>query len=105
MLDMSKVDHFKQSWDKRRPIIIIMLIFLAVMLVAQLTTAVILALLAKFGFNISTFFIVFVICNFIALLGIIGSWIFGATWEHKDFLNILPQIIPHMDKDDDPPKE
>lgn len=88
------------DWTYRRAFIKWLLRFLCGMLVVCMLGTLGLAYFAKFSITVSTFFIVFVICDFMALLGIIGSYIFQASWDNKDFLNILPSIIPHMNKDE-----
>lgn len=92
----------KPDWTHRRLVIRLALVLGAMILISLFASSVWLALIGKFGFYISTFFITFLICNFIAILGIIGSYVFSAQWENKDFLNILPQIIPHMSKPEIP---
>jgi hypothetical protein len=98
-MNMDDLSNLKQGWDGRKQAIVALLVFIAVLLVSCLGGAFVLAFLGKFGFVFSTFLITFVVCSFISLLGIIGSWIFGAKWEQKDFLDILPQIMPHINKD------
>jgi hypothetical protein len=94
MQDM--IDKLKPSWKYRRIYVAVTLVFAALMIVAALSGALALSAFAKFGLYISAFLIVFVICSFVVLLGVIGSYIFGARWETKDFLNILPNIIPQL---------
>lgn len=93
------IDQVKPSWYFRRIYIAVLLIFLSLCIAASLGGALWLGYFAKFSMWIASFLIVFVICNFMALLGIIGSYIFGSRWETKDFLDVLPNIIPNMDND------
>lgn len=101
-MKMSKiVFDTKPDWTNRRRYIKYLLIFLCVMLSINILASIALAAFGKFGVSISTFFIVFCICNFAVLLGIIGSYIFQAGWENKDFLNILPGLVNSIKDDDD----
>jgi hypothetical protein len=91
------IDKLKPSWKFRRVYIALLLIFLSICIATSLGGAIWLG--ANFTPSLSAFMIVFVICNFMALLGIIGSYIFGSRWETKDFLDVLPNIIPHTGVD------
>jgi hypothetical protein len=94
------IDKLLPKWDYRRKYILALLIFLCVMIVASLAGALYLGHTAMFGLYISAFMIVFVICAFMSLLGIIGSYIFGSRWETKDFLDTLPNIIPKFGEEE-----
>lgn len=99
---MSKVVFdTKPDWSNRRKYIAYLLIFLCVMLSVNIVGSIALAAFGKFSASVSTFFIVFCISNFMVLLGIIGSYIFQAGWEHKDFLKVFPGIIKGVKDDDD----
>lgn len=95
------VNKLIPSWKYRRAYIKSLLIFLCAMIVISLGAAGLIAFLGKFTLSFSTYLIVFTICAFMALIGIIGSYIFQASWENRDFLNILPKIIPGGDKDEE----
>lgn len=97
MLDMSDIKSFKSDWTNRRKVIKRMLFVLSVLLIASLVGATVLAYFAKFGLYVSIFYTVFSALTFIVILGIVGSYVFGASWETRDFLNILPSIIPDFD--------
>lgn len=68
-----------------------------------------LAYFTKFTFYVTIFYTVFAACSFVLMLGIIGSYVFGARWETKDFLNALSDIVPdfqtapeaHHEEDDE----
>jgi hypothetical protein len=100
---MKKIEAIKPSWDNRRKIIKVALTIVGILLFLLFAGAVYLTFLGKFGLAIASFFIVFLVCNFISGLGIIGSYIFGARWENKDFLNALQHVpdFMHNTKDDD----
>ena len=98
-----KLEDIKPDWFSRKVAIFSILILLGILISASLASAVGLALLSKFSITVSTYFIVFIVCNFITLLGVIGSYIFGSVWQTSDFLKILPDIIPHMHRPDEPP--
>lgn len=103
MVSMSDLNELRPDWTNRRKLVMIIAGFLAGLLLTSLIMAVGLAYIAKFGLYISIFFVTFVVLCFITLLGIIGSYIFGASWEHKDFLSVIPDIVPdfHPNKKDD----
>lgn len=90
------VEQLKPSWTHRRAYVKTLMVYLCVMLTTSLFGSLALAAFGKFGAYISVFLVVFAICNFAVLLGIIGSYIFGSRWETKDFLDILPNIIPQV---------
>ena len=90
------IEHIKPQWKFRRVYIAILLTFLCLILSVLLGTSVWLGFAAKFSIYICTFFIVFTICSFMTLIGIIGSYIFGSRWETSDFLKTLPDIIPKL---------
>lgn len=94
------IEQLKPKWDYRRKYVAALLIFLGLMIAASLASAVYLGHLSLFGLYIATFMIVFVFCAFMALLGIIGSYIFGSRWETKDFLDTLPNLIPKFGEEE-----
>lgn len=94
MTDM--IDQIKPSWTYRRRYIKNLLFFLSICISVTLLGALVLGFFGKINIYLSAFLIVFIICNFMTLLGIIGSYIFGSRWETKDFLDVLPNIIPKM---------
>lgn len=93
-MDMDDINGLKPDWTNRRKLIFGVSYLLAAMLVVALVASIVLAYFVKFGLYISIFLTVFVTLCFIVVLGIIGSYVFGARWEHKEFLDILPGIIP-----------
>lgn len=90
------LDKVKPDWTHRRAYIKVLLVFLCASISIALCGSLALGYFAKFGLYISAFLITFVICNFMVLIGIVGSYIFGSRWETSDFLKILPHIIPNM---------
>jgi hypothetical protein len=95
-MNMKEVFNKATDWTHRRRYIKHLLWFLCVMLMVNIFGSIALAFFGKFSIAVSTFFIVFCICNFMVLLGIIGSYIFQASWETKTFLDVLPNIIPNL---------
>jgi uncharacterized BrkB/YihY/UPF0761 family membrane protein len=95
-MDMKEIFNKATDWTHRRKYIKYLLWFLCFMLTVNIAGSIALAFFSKFGAAVSTFFIVFCICNFMVLLGIIGSYIFQASWETKNFLDVLPNIIPKL---------
>lgn len=93
-MNMDDIEGLKPDWTNRRTLIKHITYGLAAMLAVALLTSVILAYFAKFGLYISIFFTIFATLCFMTMLGVIGSYVFGARWETKDFLSILPGIIP-----------
>lgn len=91
---MSEITELKPDWSNRRKLIYGIIITLGSLLVTSLFTSVILAYFTKFGLYISIFMCLFVSMCFLVILGVIGSYIFGARWETKDFLQVLPQLVP-----------
>lgn len=100
---MRQLEDAKPSWNNRRPVIKWTLIFIGSMIAAALASSVALALLAKFGFYIFTFFMTVIILGFACMIGIVGSYVFGAKWESESYFNLLKDVIPNLKKDDDPP--
>jgi hypothetical protein len=90
------IEALKPKWDYRRKFVAWLLAFVCLMITITLGGALFLGFLSKFNIFLSAFLIVFAICSFMVLLGIIGSYIFGSRWETADFLKVLPGIIPHM---------
>lgn len=86
------------DWTKRRQVIQISLVFLAAMLTAVFVASIVLCLLAKLGFYITLILMIFLVLSFVAALGIIGSYIFGARWETKDFLDTIQHVLPDFYK-------
>lgn len=95
-MKMKEIFNKATDWTHRRKYIKHLLWFLCLMLVLNIAGSIFLAYFGKFGAGVSAFFIVFCICNFMVLLGIIGSYIFQASWETKNFLDVLPNIIPKV---------
>lgn len=101
-----KIDDIKPDWTNRRKVIRASLIVLNVLLFAALGGAILLGLFGKFGLYVSTFFIVFNALTFVAIIAIIGSYVFGARWETSTFLKAITNIVPDFGKkDDDIPPE
>lgn len=98
---MKHIEDAKPSWTNRRPVIKWSLLFMAGIIFAALLSAVCLAVLAKFGFYIFTFCMTVIILGFACMIGIIGSYVFGARFETKDYFNLLKDVIPNLKKDDD----
>lgn len=98
-LDEEIIQKLVPSWEHRRPLIKAILGWLVLMIVFCLGSAFGLAVVSKFGLYISIFYVTFVLACFIALLGIIGSYIFNARWENKDFLQAFAQIKPNFQQD------
>lgn len=84
----------KPDWTNRRLVIKLTLRVMSFFLFLSLVGATTLAYFAKFTFYVTIFYTVFAACSFVLMLGIIGSYVFGARWETKDFLNALSDIVP-----------
>ena len=98
---MKQLEDAKPTWQNRRPVIIGSLIFMGSVISAALLASVALALLAKFGFYIFTFFMTVIILGFACMIGIVGSYVFGAKWETESYFSLLKDVIPDLKKDDD----
>ena len=90
-------ENLKPDWTNRRLIIKLTLRMLSFFLFLTLVGAAVLAYYSKFTFYVSLFYTVFAACSFVLMLGIIGSYVFGARWENKDFLHALAEIVPDFD--------
>lgn len=99
-MNMKEIFNKATDWTHRRRYIKHLLWFLCLMLCVNIAGSIGLAFFGKFGVSVASFFIVFCICNFMVLLGIIGSYIFQASWETKNFLDVLPGIVPKMGGND-----
>lgn len=86
--------NLKPDWTNRRQIIKLTLRVMSFFLFLSLIGATSLAYFTKFTFYITIFYTVFAACSFVLMLGIIGSYVFGARWETKDFLNAMSDIVP-----------
>lgn len=91
-------EQLKPDWTNRRLIIKLTLRMLSFFLFLSLVGGTGLAYFAKFSFYVCLFYTVFAACSFILMLGIIGSYVFGARWETKDFLHALTDIVPDFDR-------
>jgi hypothetical protein len=98
---MKQLEDVRPTWTNRRPVIIWSLLFIGAMIAMSIVSAVALALLAKFGFYIFTFFMTVIILGFACMIGIVGSYVFGAKWESESYFNLLKDVIPTIKKDDD----
>lgn len=103
---MKELKSLKPDWTNRRKVIKYTLRVLSAFLFLCLVAVTALAYFAKFTVTVAMFFTVFAACSFLLMLGIIGSYVFGAQWETKDFLTALGNLVPDFDKsDDEPPTE
>lgn len=102
-MNMDDLDRLKPDWTNRRKLIKCITYGLAAMLVVSLIASIALAAFAKFGLYISIFLTVYVTLCFMVMLGVIGSYVFGARWENQDFLNVLPGIVPDFNMRGDSP--
>ena len=98
---MKNIQDLRPSWNKRRPIIIAMLAFMCAVIVLSGIASIVLAVLAKYGFYVFTFFMTMIILAFACLIGIIGSYIFGAQWETKDYFNLLKDVVPKINNEEE----
>lgn len=100
MLSMKDIKALKPDWTNRRKVIKLTLRVLSFFLLLSLIGATVLAYFGKFAFYVSMFYTVFMALSFVLMLGIIGSYVFGARWETKDFLTTLTDIVPDFNKED-----
>jgi hypothetical protein len=90
------VDQLKPQWTHRRKFVAWLLFFLCTTISVALGGALVLGFFSHFSIYICAFLVVFIMCAFASLLGIIGSYIFGSRWETKDYLEMLPHIMPNV---------
>lgn len=98
MLSMENIQELKPDWTNRRKVIKGMLMLLAILLALTPFGVAALAYFGKFALYESMFFIIFNSFTFLSILGIIGSYVFGARWENKDFLLAITNIVPDFPK-------
>lgn len=101
MFTMKNVKDIKPDWTNRRKVIKALLFLLGVLVFITPVGVAALALFGKFTFHVAMFFIIFNSFTFVSILGITGSYVFGARWETKDFLNAITNLVPDFNHKED----